>query len=78
MNIRYSLRSLCRCLEVTRNRIYYQPQLISKKTDKMLSEKVKVVFNGNYQAYGARRLQTALKKQDIHLSSLRIARIMKK
>jgi hypothetical protein len=37
-----------------------------------------VVFNGNYQAYGARRLQTALKKQDIHLSSLRIARIMKK
>jgi putative transposase len=42
----------------------------------MLSEKVKVIFNTNYQAYGARRLQVALRKESILLSRRRIGRIM--
>ncbi|OCG57616.1 hypothetical protein A9G41_10715 [Gilliamella sp. Nev5-1] len=73
---RYSLRALCRCLQVSRNSFYYQLQLTSKKTDKELSKKVKAVSNDNYQSYGTRRLQVALRKKSILLSRRRIARIM--
>jgi putative transposase len=42
----------------------------------MRSEKVKVIFNTNYQAYGARRLQAELREKSILLSRHRIGRIM--
>jgi putative transposase len=61
---------------VSRNSFYYQPQLTSKKTDKMLDEKVKAVFNDNYQSYGTRQLQVELRKKSIILPRRRIGRIM--
>ncbi|WP_141675215.1 MULTISPECIES: IS3 family transposase [unclassified Gilliamella] len=61
---------------MSRNSFYYQLQLTSKKTDKELSKKVKAVFNDNYQSYGTRRLQVALRKKSILLSRRRIGRIM--
>lgn len=49
------MRALCRCLNVTRNRLYYQRQLTQKSQDVMLSEIVGEIFDNNYQAYGTRR-----------------------
>ena len=72
------MRGLCRCLKVTRNRIYYQRQLPQQPQDVVLSERVGRVFNDNYRAYGTRRLQAELRKQGMILSRRRIGRIMAK
>jgi putative transposase len=42
----------------------------------MRSEKVKVIFNTNYQAYETRRLQAWFREKNILLSRRRIGRIM--
>ncbi|WP_392558939.1 IS3 family transposase [Orbus mooreae] len=74
---RYSLRSLCRCLHVTRNQFYYQRRMVPYQQNETLCDKVSEVFDLNYRVYGTRRLQAELKRQGIALSRRRIGRIMK-
>ncbi|TEA26954.1 IS3 family transposase [Candidatus Schmidhempelia bombi] len=61
----------------TKKSILLSTTINPQKTDKTLSVKLRLIFNDNYQAYGARRLQVVLRKQDLLLSRRRIARIMK-
>lgn len=72
------MRALCRCLNVTRNSLYYQRQFAQQQQDIALSQIVGEVFDNNYRAYGTRRLQAELRKQGMTLSRRRIGRIMAK
>lgn len=67
---------MCRCLNITRNRFYYQriPKLNTEELK--LGAKVSEIFKQSYRAYGTRRIQAELRRQGITLSRRKISNIM--
>ena len=70
-----NLSHLCQLFEVPVSSYYYQP--VDKPNDADYRDKLAVIHNENLEAYGRRRMKTALEDYGINLGVFKIARLMK-
>jgi len=67
---------MCKQLKISRSLIY--KTRVIPKTDSELENLIIKIFNGNRQAYGARKIQEGLRRKNLQVSRRRIGKIMKK
>ena len=71
-----NLSHLCQLFDVPVSSYYYQS--VHKPNDAAYRDKLTVIHNENFQAYGRRRMKVALADSGINLGVFKIARLMKK
>ena len=70
-----NLSHLCQLFDVPVSSYYYQS--VHKPNDAAYRDKLTVIHNENFQAYGRRRMKVALADNSINLGVFKIARLMK-
>ena len=70
-----NLSHLCQLFDVPVSSYYYQS--VHKPNDAAYRDKLTVIHNENFQAYGRRRMKVALADSGINLGVFKIARLMK-
>ncbi len=70
-----NLSHLCQLFDVPVSSYYYQS--VHKPNDAAYRDKLTVIHNENFQAYGRRRMKVALADNGINLGVFKIARLMK-
>ena len=70
-----NLSYLCQLFDVPVSSYYYQS--VHKPNDAAYRDKLTVIHNENFQAYGRRRMKAALADNGINLGVFKIARLMK-
>ena len=70
-----NLSHWCQLFDVPVSSYYYQP--VDKPNDAAYRDKLTVIHNENFQAYGRRRMKVALADNGINLGVFKIARLMK-
>ena len=70
-----NLSHLCQLFDVPVSSYYYQS--VHKPNDAAYRDKLTVIHNENFQAYGRRRMKVALADNNINLGVFKIARLMK-
>ena len=70
-----NLSHLCQLFDVPVSSYYYQS--VHKPNDAAYRDKLTVIHNENFQAYGRRRMKAALADNGINLGVFKIARLMK-
>ena len=70
-----NLSHLCQLFGVPVSSYYYQS--VHKPNDAAYRDKLTVIHNENFQAYGRRRMKVALADNNINLGVFKIARLMK-
>jgi putative transposase len=70
-----NLSHLCQLFDVPVSSYYYQS--VHKPNDAAYRDKLTVIHNENFQAYGRRRMKVALADNRINLGVFKIARLMK-
>jgi putative transposase len=76
----FSIRAMCRVLEVSSSGYYaWRRRVISvrKKEDEKLQQRIGAIFHGSRQTYGAPRIHAELQDEGTAVSRKRVARLMK-
>lgn len=79
-SVDYGISILCQFMKVCRSAYYAwlrAPESLYALANKVLSEKIKVIFKASRQTYGTRRLKRELAQQGEIVSLRRIGRLMK-
>ena len=80
LGLRWGLEPICRALQVspaTVRSAICRPVAARRVADEVLKDRVKTIFEDNYQVYGCRKIRAVLARQDILVDKDRVARLMR-
>jgi putative transposase len=76
----YTVAMLCRALEVSPSGYYAwckRPPSAHRQADVVLGDKIEAIYRRSHSTYGRARIHDDLKDEGIHVSSKRVARLMR-